>query len=506
MTTTAEQDQEQQLIDDIVGFEHDPLGFVLYAFPWGEPGTDLEKKTGPDEWQIEILDDIGQRLRAGAASLGEVIQEAVASGHGVGKSAEVAWLILWAMSTKEDTKGVVTANTMTQLTTKTWPEVAKWHRMLICKHWFKLTATALFSSDPERAKTWRMDAIPWSISNTEAFAGLHNEGKRLLVIFDEASAIDDEIWRVTEGALTDAETEIIWCVFGNPTKNTGRFRECFGKYRHRWHTKQVDSRSVAITNKVKIAQWVADYGEDSDFVRVRVKGVFPRTGVTQLIGTDLVEAAIAAQANSHPHDPLIMGVDVARFGDDQTVLFIRKGRDARTYPAIKLRNSDLMQTAARIADLHAQMRFDAIFVDETGIGAGVVDRLRQLRVPVTGINFGSNSDRVDPTGLMPKCANKVAEMWLTAKSALQAGMALPDDQELRDDLTGREYGFNENSEIQLEKKKDMKKRGLASPDVGDAFALTYAYPVMPSAMAGHHFAGAQGSPNQIRDYDPHNDV
>lgn len=468
----AVRDLEGELIDDVASFTHDPLGFVLYAFPWGERGP-LADKAGPDEWQRAVLERVGKGLQAAA----EAIQEATASGHGVGKSALVAWLLLWAMATHEDTRGVVTANTENQLRTKTWAELSKWHRLLICKHWFTLTATALFASNPAHAKTWRIDAVPWSESNTEAFAGLHNEGRRIIVVFDEASAIPDIIWETTEGALTDANTEILWFAFGNPTRNTGRFKECFGRFRHRWATQQIDSRNVAITNKEQIAQWVADYGEDSDFVRVRVRGVFPRAGSMQFIDGERVEKAQTREVVTQPSDPLVIGVDVARFGDDQTVICFRRGRDARALPWVTMRGADTMQVAGRVADLARIHRPDAIFVDEGGLGAGVVDRLRQLNVRMVGINFGSS-----PTGIAldegVKVKNKRAEMWALMRDWLRGG-AIPADHELAADLTGVEYGFDADNAIQLEKKEHMKKRGLASPDMGDALALTFAYPVNP---------------------------
>lgn len=461
---------EDDLIDFIGSTSGDPLKFVLGAFPWGEPGQLLDK-TGPDEWQRGVLESIRDGLKTPEAA----IQEAVASGHGVGKSALVAWLLLWAISTFPDTRGVVTANTENQLRTKTWAELSKWHRLCLCGHWFKLTATALFSVEPSHEKTWRIDAVPWSENNTEAFAGLHNEGRRIIVVFDEASSIPDVIWETTEGALTDANTEILWLTFGNPTRNTGRFRECFGRFRHRWATRQVDSRTVSITNKDQIAQWVADYGEDSDFVRVRVRGVFPRAGSTQFISGEVVEEARTRKVDVFQGEPMVMGVDVARFGDDQTVISFRTGRDARRTPWITLRGADTMQVAARVAEEYRLKRPDAVFVDEGGLGAGVVDRLRQLHIPVVGVNFGSKPDRVAlEDGI--KVRNKRAEMWAFMRAWLKGG-AIPDDHELAADLTGVEYGFDENQAIQLEKKEHMKKRGLASPDMGDALALTFAYPV-----------------------------
>jgi len=195
-------DFESALIEDIAGFTHDPLGYVLYAFPWGEPGTPLENFDGPEDWQKEILEEVGSQLQSGQISqdeaLNTVVQMAVSSGHGVGKSALCNMIILWSMSTMPDTRGVVTANTQTQLTTKTWAELAKWYSMCINKHWFELTATSLFSRDPGHEKSWRIDAIPWSKEKSEAFAGLHNQGRRILIIFDEASAIPPIIWEGTE--------------------------------------------------------------------------------------------------------------------------------------------------------------------------------------------------------------------------------------------------------------------------------------------------------------------
>jgi hypothetical protein len=469
----ATADVEGQLVELVARYRHDPLGFVMVAFPWGEPNTPLVDEDGPDDWQAELLASVG----LGLIDLDEAIQEATASGHGVGKSALVAWLMLWAMSTHEDTRGVVTANTENQLRTKTWAELSKWYRLLICKHWFKLTATALFAAEPSHEKTWRIDAVPWSENNTEAFAGLHNAGKRVIVVFDEASAIPDVIWETTEGALTDADTEILWFVFGNPTRNTGRFRECFGRFRHRWMTRQVDSRSVKITNKDQIAQWVTDYGE---FVRVRVKGVFPRAAAQQFIDLERVEQAQQREAGHIPSDALILGVDVARFGDDQTVICPRRGRDARSKPWVTLRGADTMQVAARVAEIAGQLKPDAIFVDEGGLGAGVVDRLKQLNVPnVIGVNFGSSPDGTDPVADGVRVKNKRAEMWARMREWLRNG-AIPEDYDLTSDLTGVEYGFDSDQAIQLESKEHMKKRGLASPDKGDALALTFAYVVQKS--------------------------
>ena len=231
-----------------------PLPWVRAAFDWGK--GELLDYDGPDTWQREILEDIG----AGILTVDQALRIAVASGHGIGKSALVAWIILWALSTMPDTKGVVTANTEIQLKTKTWAELAKWHRLAFNSKLFTFAATAIYSSDPAHEKTWRIDMIPWSLVNTEAFAGLHNQGKRILLVYDEASAIPDAIWEVSEGALTDKDTQIMWLCFGNPTRNTGRFRECFSKFRNRWATKQIDSRTSKFANLKQLAEWACDWG------------------------------------------------------------------------------------------------------------------------------------------------------------------------------------------------------------------------------------------------------
>ncbi len=314
--------------------------------------------------------------------------------------------------------------------------------------------------------------IPWSERNTEAFAGLHNAGKRILVVFDEASAIPDNIWEVTEGALTDEDTEIIWLAFGNPTRNTGRLRECFGKLKHRWSHRKVDSRTVPGTNKTQIAQWVEDYGEDSDFIRVRVKGEFPRAGTRQFISGDIVDEAVKRTVEVPFGTPKILSVDVARFGDDQSVVAMRHGRKLETL--IKFRGLDTMQLSSEISALITSSRPDAVFVDGVGVGGGVVDRLRQMGHMVIDVNAG----RAPDTENKDTHVNKRVEMWDRMKKWLD-GADIPDDQDLKDELIGIEYGYDNRMRLQLEKKSDMKKRGLSSPDCADAVSLGFYVHVVP---------------------------
>lgn len=469
----ARRNAQLELIDQIARCRRDPLRFVVMAFPWGE--GELVDHTGPDAWQRDILCQVRDGL-----SIDEALRVAVASGHGIGKSALVSWLILWAISTCTDTRGVVTANTEQQLKGKTWAELAKWFRLCITQHWFELTATALFSRDPAHEKTWRIDVVAWSERNTEAFAGLHNQGRRILLVMDEASAIPDSIFEVSEGALTDKQTEIMWFCFGNPTRTIGRFRECFGRFKHRWITRQIDSRSVKITNKQQLQQWIDDYGEDSDFARVRVRGVFPRAGSLQFISGDIVDRAMHTEPMATLYDPLVLSVDVARFGDDASVIAFRRGRDAQSVPAQSFRGMDTMALAARVAALIAERQPDAVFVDETGVGGGVVDRLRQLGHDVIGVNFGAGANS-DPDG--ERYANHRAECWGRMRQWLKSGGSIENDPDLRQDLEGVEYGYDLQGRILLEKKELMKKRGLASPDRGDALALSFAHPVAKKAVA-----------------------
>lgn len=464
-------------IEDLAQFSSDPLGFVIWAFPWGEPG-ELEHELGPEPWQRDVLIDLGK----GLITIDKAIQLATTSGHGVGKSALVSWIILWAISTFTDTKGVVTANTENQLKTKTWVELAKWFRLFIARELFELNATSLKSADPAHENTWRIDMVPWSERNQEAFAGLHNQGKRILILMDEASAIPDIIWETTEGALTDKNTQIIWAVFGNPTRNKGRFRECFknGKFEHRWTSRAVDSREVSLTDKDQIAAWIKDYGEDSDFVRVRVRGVFPRVDAVSFIPFDLALEATLRAIPLPAGDPIIIGVDVGRFGDDPSIIYPRKGRDAVSLGIEVLYKEDTMATAARTAATFLRLRAAMVMVDSGGVGGGVVDRLRQLQIPVLEVDFGSGADGGDAND-GTKYANKRAEIYGRLRTWLKVG-TIPNkipgiEITLVDELTAPTFGLNNAEAIQLESKKAMRSRGVKSPNVADALACTFAYEI-----------------------------
>jgi hypothetical protein len=452
-------------------FRNDPLGFVLWAFPWGQKGTELEKDY-PDRWQIAVMEDIRMALERNEALPEDEripIQIAIASGHGIGKTAFMAWMDLWFMSTNVDPQIVTTANTQNQLTTKTWRELSKWHKLMVHKHLFEWTATSFYLK--ERAETWRSNAIPWSKHTTESFAGTHAEA--VMYKFDEGSAIDDAIYDVSEGAMTSGRC--IWLVFGNPTRNTGRFRGCFGKFRHRWITRSIDSRTARKTNKAKIQQWIEDYGIESDFVRVRVLGKFPRQASNQLISEEDVDSCIAFEATGYHIYPVSICVDVARFGDDLSTIGAYQGRKQHEIKAYTQKNVVEVATLAAECYRYYRMRTPAhiacrVFVDDIGVGGGVTDILKTWGIPTTGVNSGSRAQ--DPE----KFVNVRAEMWWRGAQAIQAGFDLIDDPRQKEDLVNIEYFMTANQKIQIEAVKDLKARDLPSPDYGTNFVLQFAYP------------------------------
>jgi len=460
----------EMIAEDLAEFRFDPLGYVMWAFPWGKGS--LVGFDGPREWQKEELIAIGEMAKErnfDGFNPVEPIQESVASGHGIGKSALTAWIIKWIMDTRPYAKGVVTANTSDQLRTKTWAELGKWHGMSVTEALFEYRSSKgnMNLTAIEAPEQWRCDAMTSREENSEAFAGLHSVSSTPFYIFDEASAIPEKIFEVAQGGLTDGEP--MWFLFGNPTRNTGFFRRTFGNLKHRWRNRRIDSRSVEGTNKDLMDRWVEDYGEDSDFVRVRVKGQHPRAAVCQLIPNDLVEAAMKQKLHSSKYSfaPRILGVDVAWYGDDRNAIWMRQGLHATLL--WQGREIDSIDIAGIVAQYEDQYNTDATMID-AGMGNGVIDQLRRLgRDPIV-VYFGGKS-------LRPDCLNKRAQMWTDMRDWLKEFPDIPDDSDISDDLTSPEYHMTLKGQIQLERKEDMKKRGLSSPDLGDGLALTFAEPV-----------------------------
>ena len=443
-----------------MSFRDSPLDAVYAWYSWGE-GL-LKDSEGPDQWQERVLARLQKRLRQGP----HVIRIAVRSGHGAGKTSLMAWIIHWFISTHPNPQIVVTANTKIQLSTKTWRELAKWKELAINGDWFSWSAT---SYKLKGSNTWYASAIPWSAHNPQAFAGTHE--KHVLVLFDEASEIAPEIWETVEGALTTRGS--IMMAFGNPSAVTGKFADIWGKLKRLWDKFQVDIRYAKMANQELVQEWVDTYGEDSDFVRVRVKGLPPKQGAKSLIGrADAVAAAEReiAVKDVNPSAPLIMGVDVARDGGDDCVIILRKG--PKVHADIKVfKERDLMKTAGIVAQAINTNRPDVVFIDSVGMGAGVLDRLIQLGHDiVVGVNSGEKADKSEVY------FNRRIEMWHRMAIWIK-GADIPYDDRLIDELTAPEFHYDARELLRLEKKEDMERRGLASPDVADSLALTFAYAV-----------------------------
>ena len=480
-------DYEQELVEKLYSFRHDPLGCVLYSFPWGEPGTELERMPGPRKFQRKFLVELGEHLED-PATRHKVFRKAVSSGHGIGKSALIGQIVHWAKSTCLDCKVLITANTGDQLKSKTQPEISKWFRLAINKDWFDVHVTSIKVNDAEHESTWRTDFNTWSEDNPQAFAGAHNAGKRLLIVFDEASGISDQIWKTVEGALSDADTEIIWIAFSQATRPEGAFYEAvFGNQRHRWRPEVIDSRTVEGINVEEIEEAIKVYGENSDHIRVRWLGLFPLAGGGKFIDLDLVTRAQQRPARCLDDDPLVAGVDFAWGGSDDNVIRFRKGNDARSIPPIKVKGEftkDPAVMVGKIVDVLSRSwngdQVAMMFFDSAGIASSVQSGVRALgytdRIMI--VNFGADSPK-------PHCAYFRDFMWDEMKKWMQDGGAIDGDHELAADLQKPVLVSDRLQRVKLESKDDMKKRlakmGLdsSSPDDGDALGLTFAMKVAP---------------------------
>lgn len=473
----------EELADEVANYYADPLGFVLFAYPWGEPGS-LVDHAGPDKWQERFLGDLGDEVRAngfdGAAPV-RPIRRAVSSGHGIGKSVCVAWLVDWVMSTRPHARGTVTANTYVQLETRTWAAVKRWTALCITSHWFRVGDKRMYQVDHK--DSWFCAPQSPREENSEAFAGQHAAESTSFYIFDEDSAIPEKIHEVAEGGLTDGEPMIF--LFGNPTRSQGHFHKaCFGSERDLWHPTIVDSRDCRFTNKTQIDEWIERYGEDSDFVRVRVKGMPPSASDLQFIDSESVYQAQRRDVVMLGDEPLVAGLDLARGGGDENVLRFRWGADARSIKPVRIPGEearDSMRLVTVVADAlgkeyvigERRLRVHTLFVDATGgsVGGPIGDRLRQLgHSNVVDVGFSEKSPD-------PQYANMRAYMWARMREWLRNRGAIDKSADLEVDLTGPGYGADKLDRLVLESKEDMKKRGLDSPDDGDALALTFAAPV-----------------------------
>ena len=483
---------QEMLVHEVSNYYDDPVGWVYFAFPWGVEGTILEHETGPDANQLEFLNSLADEVKNRAFDgINAVmpIRMAESSGHGTGKSAMGAWLTSWILSTRPHSIGTVTAGTYQQLEEKTWAAIKNWMRLCITRDWFDIQETGIFHK--KYFESWKVTPQTCKKENAQSFAGQHAKTSTSWYLFDEASEVPDKIYETAEGGLTDGEP--MWFVWGQPVKNTGEFyRICFGEKLERWNHRSVDGRSSKFTNKELIAQWIADYGEDSDFVKVRVFGKPPSASELQYIDKARVEAAAERTQQALYDEPIVAGFDVSGGGKAWNVIRFRQGLNGKPVDLKPIRipgehDPDRSQRVGICAELLRDNRpgrkIAALFID-SAFGAAIAERLRGLGFKnVFEINFGASSpDR--------HAKNMRAYMYMKAKEWLMLG-AIEDDRtkpsthSLCQQLSLPGYHIDNSGKLVIESKESIQERGEASPDDADAFVLTFAQPVSlpkPSIM------------------------
>lgn len=442
-------------------YANDPLGFVQELWP----------EFQPDSWQEHALIVIRDHYQSGT---NDALQYAIASGHGIGKTVLSVWVVLWFLAVHPRCQVVVTANTGVQLATKTWRELYKWLSISDLDEYFQWSATRCSSrAQPE---TWFAAAITNNPSKPEAFAGVHEE--YVCIIMDEASGIDQIIWETIEGALTSGKA--LWLALGNPLDPAGRFRQCFpgGRFARWWTSENIDSRKAKMADQADIQRKLDAYGEDSDYFKMRVRGEFPARGSQQLIGEDIIQAAKLREFVEDIHQPVIIGVDPARYGDCRSVIIVRKG--AKIIEKLTYSDVNSIQLAGYVNETierHGGKELSAYtFIDSVGIGAGVVDQCKERGYKVQEVFSGN------PANDTQHYANKRAEMADLMKEWLVKFASLEHDRELEADWLNIQYFYNVRGQLQIESKEDMRARGVASPDIADALSYTFAEKVrLPSA-------------------------
>ena len=418
----------------------------------------------PEPWQARTMNQIQKNDRI-----------AVKSGHGVGKSALLAWVILWWLLTRFPSKVACTAPTSHQLDDVLWGEIAKWYRMLPDGLRVLLTVTSdkvFLNAAPQEsyavARTARKE-------KPEAFQGFHSSN--MLFIVDEASGVDPIIFEVGEGAMSTAGAKTL--LTGNPTRTSGYFYDVFNKMKKWWVTSTVSCSESSQSTDIYVQQMADKWGTESNVYAVRVLGEFPKDDDDAVIPRALLHSAVDRDIIIHPSEPVIWGLDVARFGSDKTALCIRKGRSMPN-PIETWQGKDTMQVAGIIKGKYDKvLRFDterptAIMVDSIGIGAGVVDRLREMGLPVRGVNVAESAS-VDTL-----YARLRDELWFRAKDYFEGkDVTMCADDDLIEELASVKFAYTSLGKLKAESKDEMKKRGLPSPDLADAFCLTLAHNNMP---------------------------
>lgn len=417
-----------------------------------DPLKFVEKVIGakPDPQQREILKAI-----TGDKSV------AVKSGHGVGKTATAAWVIIWFLCVFPNARIPCTAPTLHQLNDILWPEIKKWVDGCALKHVLTWTKTRLFMNGYE--DTWF--AVPRASNKAENIQGFH--GDHVLIVMDEASGIPQEITEAAEGAMTNAGALML--MIGNPTQISGTFFNAFHRDRHMYTCLTLNSEESGHVSAQYCKRIADKYGRQSDVYKVRVLGEFPEGTPDSFIKLSEIEPAIARELEGS--GPWQIGVDPARYGNDNSVIFYRHGYkvyEPESFHGINTTRLTGMvsQTIKHIRKLDPDAGLITVNVDDTGVGGGVTDQLQEqeleLNIQVMGQNNGGAGD--------DEYYNQGAAMWGNLKQMLPE-LDLPDIPELIAEATNRKYKVTPDGKIRLEDKDSVKKRGLPSPDHTDALSL-----------------------------------
>lgn len=466
-------DPEELLISICGALTHRPFEFALVMFPWGESGNELAKNPGPRDWQRDVLIEISDALKANnLVGAWDAIRRAISSGHAAGKSALVGMIVVWALSTFENSRANLLANSSAQLAGKTMPEVSRWHRLSLTAHWFEYTALSLAHS-----RTWRADGVAWSEDRIEGVQGAHMAGGRLLTLTDECSAHPPRLWEALSGALVDQHAEIIWLATGNCLRATGPFYDALMAEDSPWHPRFIDTRTIPELNQPMIAQLVVEYGgEESNLTRTRVRGLPPTAGDMAFFDRAAVVAAMQRPEVDEYWWPVVIGVDVGSRGSDPSVIAFRQGLNGMSRPPIKIRGIDPTALAARVAKEANALRMlglrVVIMVDGTGVGAGCVSRVRELGYDCVDVQFAARAP--DPR----MYANLRAHMHGELRDWITRGGSLPDDKMLLEETAAIDYAHDTRGAIILEPKPDIRAKLGRSPDTLDAYCITFGAPIM----------------------------
>lgn len=432
----------------------------------------------PDPKQADILRSVSANQMT-----------SVRSGHGIGKSAVEAWTVIWFLTTRPFPKIPCTAPTQHQLFDILWAEVSKWLRNnKALEREIQWTKEKVYMKQyPEE---WF--AVARTASKPDALQGFHADD--ILYIIDEASGVDDKVFEPVLGALSTPGARLLMC--GNPTQLSGFFYESHHKNRGSYSTFHIDGRTSSRVSEEFVNTIITMYGEDSDVFRVRVAGEFPRQDNDVFIPLPLIEKSIMTQWNA-PERPasIHIGCDVARYGDDKTVIGYKLDEKVEFHK--RRSGQDTMKTADDIVELGEMLvrrykytKTIPVKVDDSGVGGGVVDRLKQLKrfnperlwwLDIVPVIFGqriSHDFYHDSTTYMMSIVKKLLMPFTEDGLPKPVELILPDDNELVGQLSTRKYGMTEQSKIRVESKEAMKKRGLRSPDEADC-VLLLCLPVKP---------------------------